>query len=307
MNVIPPIAATLTAWAAILTSSTAAEPGPGEVAWVSGTTYALNDVRIYAATHRQYQRLVAGAGTVTPDLDTANWLDIGPTNKWAMLDTQRNSGTSVASPLTVVVTPGMRVNALAVMGVVADALTISMTSVGGGGTVYTKSVNLVNRHISDWYGYFFAPFNNLQNYLALDLPPYTDGIITITLTRATGNVSCGALVIGTSVYLGGTQYNAVSDALNSSTVTRDAFGNSILIPRRSVPKTDQVLFVDKSRVNILRDARTALNAVPAVWSGLDDPTDGYFEALLILGIYKQFSINLAQPSMAQVNLQLEEV
>ena len=74
MNVIPPITITDT----IFTSSTAPEPATvigtdlaAEIAWVSGTTYAIGDIRIYvtANSHRKYQRVTAGAGTITPLLD----------------------------------------------------------------------------------------------------------------------------------------------------------------------------------------------------------------------------------------------
>ena len=301
MNVIPP----LTINDANLTSSTCAEPSAGETAWVSGTTYAGGDSRIRTATHRQYQRVIAGAGTTAPELDTANWLDVGPTNKWAMFDLLRNTQTSQASPLTVVITPGMRVNSLALLGLVADSATITVTS--GGATVYSRTQNLNNRETLDWYDYFFGPFSTMPSLVLFDLPPYTNAIVTVTLTRASGPALCGSLVLGTFVYIGDVQYNAESDVLNFSTVDRDAFGNSILVPRRNVPKTNQTLRCDKSRIDKARDLRILLNAAPAIWCGLTDSTDGFSGALEILGYYRQFTINMDQPTNALITLQLEEI
>ena len=86
MRVIPPLDIST----GILTSSTIAEPSVGESAWVSGTTYNVGDQVILVSTHRKYQRLITGAGTITPDLDVTNWLDIGSTNKYAMFD--KNAG-----------------------------------------------------------------------------------------------------------------------------------------------------------------------------------------------------------------------
>ena len=64
----------------------------------------------------------------------------------------------------------------------------------------------------------------------------------------------------------------------------------------------------KSRVNKIIEVRESLNAVPALWSGLDDKdTHGYFDAVLIFGIYKEFSISLDYPDYAKVTLQLEEI
>jgi len=42
-------------------------------------------------------------------------------------------------------------------------------------------------------------------------------------------------------------------------------------------------------------------------SALDDATDEYAEALLILGVAKKFSINVAYPEHALISLELEEV
>lgn len=302
MKVIPPITIT----SALLTSSTAAEPGPGETAWNAATSYALATRVIRTTTHRIYEAVATGVHAGLPEDTPSRWLDVGPTNRYAMFDLERNSATSVASPLTVVITPGRRVNSIALIGVVAQNVTITMTVLGS--TVYTYTEDLTTRATLGWYDYFYGTFGTAPTVVRFDLPPYTNGVITVTLTAASGNVQCGAVALGTAVYLGKVQANARSDALNFSRIDRDEFGNSTLIPRRSVPKTTQVLVIDKPNVDSLRTLRKVLNAVPAVWSGLDDRTsDGYFESLLILGIYKQFSIDLTHPEHAIVTLELEEI
>jgi hypothetical protein len=53
--------------------------------------------------------------------------------------------------------------------------------------------------------------------------------------------------------------------------------------------------------------RERLNAVPALWVGIEDESDGYFDALLIFGIYKEFAINMDYPDHGFVSLQLEEI
>lgn len=257
--------------------------------------------------HRVFQSLVASNTGNYPTLAASSdkWLDIGPTNRWAMFDLLRNTATTVASPLTVVLAPGRRVDAIGLVGLVADEVTVSVSVLGS--PVYSVTKSLRTRVVLNWRDYFFAPFTSASSLALFDLPPYTNGVITVTITRTSGPVSCGGLVLGTAVYLGATQYDAVDDALNFSRIERDDFGNSSLTPRRTVPKTNQTVWCDKANVNRARDLRDSLNAVPALWSGLDDPTDGYFEAVLILGIYKQFSISLAHPEHAIISLELEEV
>lgn len=258
-----------------------------------------------AADHRTYQSLQAGNLGHAPISSPTWWLDIGASNRWKMFDLLRNTQTEQASPLTVVITPGVRVNALALLGLVADSVTVSITS--GGVPVYTHTQDLNTREVLDWYDYFFLPFSTMPSLALFDLPPYTNAIITVAITKASGNVKCGSLVLGSYVYIGDIQYDAESDALNFSTVDRNAFGDSVLIPRRTVPKTNQTVWCRKDRVDKVRDLRTALNAVPAIWSGLDDSTDGYFDALLILGYYRRFTINVRYPEKAVITLELEEI
>ncbi len=281
--------------------------GAYERVWVSGATYALFDEAILTNTHRKYMRIVPGAGTIPPSSDKLNWKDIGPTNRYAMFDTLRNTKTSHTGTLTVVIKPGQRVRALALMGTVATSVTVSV--VAGGITRYTTTRNMTYRDTKTWTDYFFGGFKNRPALLLTDLPPYSSAEITITLVNnQNADVQCGAVCLGTPVDVGRAQYNAVSRADNYSEVSRDTFGNATLIPRRSVPKTDQITRIDKSQVNALYDLRTDVNAVPCVWSALDDrSTDGYFNAFLILGIYKEFTINADFTKKAQVTLQIEEV
>ncbi|NQE62965.1 hypothetical protein [Caulobacter sp. RHG1] len=303
MRVIPP----LTVTPAMLTTPAVGEPdvAGGEVAWVSGTTYAKDFKVIRTATHRVYQRLVAGAGTTAPESDTANWLDIGPTNRWAMFDLDRNTGTTTASPLTVVVTPGSRVDSLGLVGLIADTVTVKVTVGGVERRSYT--VNLLDRMTTGWYGYFFGPFRYRNEAALFDLPPYTNAVITITLTRATGPVTCGGVVMGKSVYLGITLHSPEREGLNFSKIERDSFGTAILQKKRSVPRVTAQVLCKKSAVPTILALIDDLNAVPALWSGLDDQASGYFPALLILGVYKKLSISMDHPNDAIINLELEEV
>jgi hypothetical protein len=304
-------AATVTRAADVLTGqgllySSVAEPDAtvGEIAWVSGTTYAVGDIRTVVSLHHNYYRSVAGAGTIQPNLDTANWTDNGPNNRWASLDVLRNTATVATTSMQMVIAPGTRINALGIVGLQASSVTISVDI--GGTNYYYKTISTIVRNTVDWLGYFFNAFRYLPSIAVFDIPLITGA--TVTLTFAGGAIKVGGLVMNMAVYIGAAQYNAVRSANNFSTVTRDVFGNATLVPRRSVPKTDQKVYLSKANVNAILQLMYDLNAVPALWSGLDDlSSDGYFEALLIVGIYKEMSINLDHPDMAILTLTLEEI
>jgi hypothetical protein len=54
-------------------SAQAAAASAGASIWVTGTTYALGDVRWSPVTRLTYRRTVAGAGTTDPSADPTNW------------------------------------------------------------------------------------------------------------------------------------------------------------------------------------------------------------------------------------------
>ena len=304
MRVLPPIDIT----PGMLTSTTASEPAAGETAWNSGTTYNQGDVVISTTTHRQYISL-QGSNLNKDPTSAANaawWSDNGPTNRWAMFDLERNTGTTMASPLTVVLTPGQRVDALGLVGVVAD--TVSITVTVSGSPVYSYTANLLNRLTVGWYTYFFGAFRYRSAAALFDIPPYSNPVITVTLTRASGSVTCGGLLIGKGVYMGRTLHDAVREGENFSKIERDDFGTlSTLSPRRTVPRVTTKLRCPKSLVPTILALIDTLNAVPALWSGLDDQDSGYFEPLLLLGVYKVLSIDMDQPEEALITLELEEI
>lgn len=304
MRVIVPVTPTLI-------SSTVPEPDTGEAAYSAGTTYARGATVISTTTHRAYESLQAAntgnALPVPPETQTDWWLEVGVTNRWASLDAARNTQSVGASPMVVVIEPGARINSVAVMGMEADTLRIEM--INGGAVVYDKSFDLKLRRVRDGYEYCFKPFGLQQSVLQFDLPPFFAAQVRVTLTRSTGTVKLGSVVVGNYIYMGAIERGAENDALNFSTVDRDLYGKAELVPRRSIPVTTQTCIIEKQYVTDLLDARVLLNAVPAVWSGLDDlGSNDWFEAFLILGIYKRFSINSQYSAThALVTFNLEEI
>jgi pimeloyl-ACP methyl ester carboxylesterase len=96
---------------AMLTSSTA--PETDYPAWSSATAYAVGARVILTATHRRYEALAASTN-VSPSTDPTKWLDLGPTNRWAMFDARVGTATSRAASLQVGLAPGA-IDALALI------------------------------------------------------------------------------------------------------------------------------------------------------------------------------------------------
>lgn len=303
MNVIQPITITQ----AMLVTDVA-EPSAGETAWVSGTTYAVGDVRIRTTTHRRYERLVAGAGTTPPESDTVNWLDVGPTNAWAMLDLERSSQTEVSGgAIQVAITPGRRFNAVGLVGLYGASVTVEV-KVGAATTYGPVTANLLARNTTTWSQYFFGPFRVRGSYLNTALPLASGATVYITIQPTDGVARCGGVVLGGTEDLGVIVDEPVSDVVNFSKVTRDEFGNATLTKRRNVPVLQHRVHAPAARLDRLRQLRDDLDAVPALWSGVDARQESpFFDTLLVLGVVKKWSISMTSPLTVMSDLQLEEI
>jgi hypothetical protein len=261
-----------------------------------------------AEIHRRYESVVGSNTGNRPAIDDGtNWIDIGPTNRWAMFDTLRNTGSSGASPLTVTITPGQRIDSVGIVGAIADSIEIDLKVGGISVDGFPYSVSLSTRDTATWYEYFFGEFTYQTAYVFQNLPPYVNAVLYLTFTRAAGDVTVGGVIPGMSVYLGITLHDAENEGLNFSTIERDDFGTAILVPRRTLPKVNFVTRTKKANVPAVVALRGRLNAVPAFWYGIDDVTSGYFEPTQILGIYKRLTVTMDQPDDALVSGELEEV
>jgi hypothetical protein len=288
--------------------------GPTETAYNSGTTYALGDTVSSVTTHRVYESLAASnVGNplpVLPETATTKWLDVGPNNRWGMFDFLRNTKTVVASPLTLVMVPGIRIKAIALLGLEAISATVEMTLPTAPYTVHythTEQLQIREYAVADWYEYFFADFGNRKSLLLTDLPLYAQDVLTVTITNTAGPAACGAMVIGSHQDIGTTEYNAESDAINFSVVERDAFGNASMTQRRSVPKVNQNVLASAAGLRDIFNLRTNLNAIPAVWASVEDDADNYFDPFCILGFYRKFTITAMPPNNAMLALEIEEI
>jgi len=295
-----------------LTSSTIAEPDTGEVVWNAATSYVLGDVVIRTTTHKKYENILAGVDAGVPESTPTRWLDLslsansnGITNRWAMFDTLRNTQSIKASPVTVVLTPNSRIDSIGLLSVDADSVDISIMN--GAELVYTATRLLNTREVLDWYDYYFAPFKKVPNVVFFDIPPYSTTVITLTFTSVSA-IKIGAIILGNQTDLGKAVHGVNSEELNFSRIEREVTGESILLPRRSVPKITIQSVASPNALNLIRDTRANLNAVPAVWSGLDDKVDNpYFDTVLLLGVYKKFEVNMNNSRMIDINLEIEEI
>ena len=208
--------------AALLQAGTtipAVDTAAGEVAWVTGTNYALGDRRVDGDyTYECVQAVTTAPQNTYAPSDTrsaAHWLkDEGaPTNRMAPFDKYLFTKARKADTLTYVIKPGF-VTGVAIYGIEADTLAITVKA-GGVDLIPPVTVDLWAQAFGE-YEYLFGDLQRGTYYALKNLPLHPDVEITITVARnstgveaAVGYVSIGTwkmLLAPLQKNIGGTQY-----------------------------------------------------------------------------------------------------
>lgn len=285
----------------MLVSASIAEPDTSETAWNALTAYTAGDLAIRTQTHRVYERLVAGTTATAPESDPTNWLDVGPTNRWAMFDNQISTASAASNTLSVTINTGY-ISGVAFVGLVGVQLVVTVKDAPGGSTVYTRTINLDGTIIADWYGYFFEPSVQLDTVALTDLPPYNNMQIAATIT-ATGSVQCGGMVFGLVYDLGESAFGATAGITDYSVKEVDQFGTVTFVPRTFAKRATFPLMLEAAQMRRVQRQLSELRAKPAMWIGADDTT--LYAPLVIYGWYRDFQIEVAYPTEVLVSLEIE--
>ena len=273
-------------------------------AWAAGTAYTLGQRVMHM--HRVFERAVAGTTATPPESDPINWISVGPTNQWAMFDQKMGTVTTAADSITVVLAPG-RLNSLALLGV--DASTVTVTLQAAGETVYSASLDMDSgNQVGNWYEYFYEPIyqqtevliTDLLDAALLDVPAYGEGVLTVTLARPGGTVSCAALVVGLVTQIGETEYGAQVSIRDFSRKEPDGFGNFELVQRAYSKQMSLNVVVPRSSVDSVSKLVSRYRATNVIWIGSTE-----FGSLIVYGFIADWSLVIENYAYSKFNAKIE--
>lgn len=235
------------------------------------------------------------------------WLDLGPTNRWAMFDSLISTGTtletSVGTPnLEVVVSPGI-CNGAAVMDVTGIS-GIKCEVFNGATLVYSETKKVDNSFVSNWYEYFFAPFDIYTDFLFGPFPLYPNATVKLTFTPTSvgATIKCGAALFGNTVELGIVEYGAQAGITDYSRKEVDPFGITTLVQRGFSKHTSYNLQVETAQLRRVFSTLAALRATPSVWVATADYA---LTPLNTFGYPKDWGVNVQYYGYASVSLEIE--
>lgn len=319
LNVLKPVVIDQDAQLLSTTATDSTDP-----VYSAGTTYALGAKVKYQ--HFRYESLQAGNIGKTPS-DPANstwWLNLGPTNWWACLDTRTSTATTATGSLTVAIKPNAVINSIAVVGIsgvkqvqvkVYDGPGRAETGgpTGTGNLIYNSIKTLDNTFISNWYQWLFEPydvftdllFGALQSStLAGGIPPFYSAEVVVIATGNTvgSTVGIAGILLGTAVEIGNVQYGATAGITDYSVKETDAYGETTIVERGFSDRANYTITVEKSQIRRVHSTLTALRATPCVWVATDDYD---YSPLTVYGYPKEFSLNVGYPTFSTYSLEIE--
>lgn len=178
--------------------------------------------------------------------------------------------------LCVVVSPGM-CNGVATMDVsgvssVKCEMFNSATVFDSTTRVYTETKTVDNTLISNWYEYFFEPYDVFTDLLFGPLPPYPSATVKLTFvpTASGDTIHCGAALYGNTVELGEVEYGASAGIEDHSRIETDDFGVTTVVERGFLKHTSYSINVADAQLRRVFSTLAALRATPSVWIASDE-------------------------------------
>lgn len=269
----------------------------------AATTYALAAKVRYLS--RVYESLQATNLNHTPSTSPTWWLDTGPDNIHAALDSAVSTVSSATTQMTFVVKAG-KLDAVALITLDAPLASVAVTDQATGTLLYNQTAGLSGSNVQDWYQYFFYDPITQRTQIVFDAIPdtYANAVVTIKLTGATGvSVSLAQAVFGITTQIGSTQYGASAGIIDYSKKETDAFGTTTFVVRAFSKRLSSEVFISNIQLNSVQTYLYSIRATPVVWVASTDPL--FSEPLIVWGFYKDFSTTISYPSYSVCSIEVE--
>lgn len=238
--------------------------------WSPTASYPRGSRVIKAATHRIYEAVAAVAAGDDPAAASGNWLNVGPTNRWAMFDQALGSETTANGSLVVQVEAA--VSAVALLDVVGS--TVRVQAAG-----YDRTLPAGPGAVT-----------------FLDLPPVASVEVTIS---GQGAVSLGTLLIGQLVGLGLTEASPSAAITDYSRKEVDDFGGVEVVQRAWAKRMTANALIRTEMLDQVANRIAMVRALPALWIG-----QAGMDSLTVYGFFKDFSIEVGD-TLSKLTLSIE--
>ena len=182
--------------AMIAAGTTVPEPNTaiGEVAWVSGGSYAIDDLRTSNGSVYSCIRVHSGRAA-RPEADAGYWLRKGPTDRKAPFDDYSSTKSRGKGSITFVLTPGF-INGVSVYGPEGATYSLVVRNAPGGDVIREQHGDLYAQAAGFWE-LLFSPLPALEKISMDDVPIAPNAEVSVTIqSPGEGAVAVGDIKVG---------------------------------------------------------------------------------------------------------------
>ena len=270
--------------------------------WLIGSTYADGD-RVIVTTpniHTIYESAQsANTGNNPVGDDGTWWTVVSSTNRWKMFNNVIQEQTVQTDGIDVTLEQSQIITALSAVNVDCESIDVIVTDPVDG-EIFNQNYPMISYSgITDWYDYFFLPIERKSDLVVIGLPPYITASINVVF-NGTGDVKVGALVLGTALTIGDSQYGASFGIIDYSTKSVDAQGRTTITEGTYSDEADIDVVIETARFAQVKKILTDLRNQPTVWVASEE-ADG----TLIYGYYREFEVLYSGPVVAMCTLSIE--
>jgi hypothetical protein len=245
-----------------LNSSTA--DADSVAAWAATTTYTSG---VEARGSDRIYKSLQSSNLNHPLTDAAWWQDVRAINKMAMFDTDVSSQTFGANGLVVelLTSPVDVCDSLALINVSASSIKLEVIS--GNEVVHSETISLIGSVVSDWYEYFFRPFD-VGSSAVFNFAPARGETLKITFYGS--QVKVGFCVAGLTRTVGVTRLGGSKDLVDYSKTSADEFGSWSLTRRNFASNGSFQCEVYRDAASSVFNDLAAVRGIPTLWTGVED-------------------------------------
>jgi hypothetical protein len=260
----------------------------------SPAAYANGDEVVKVSTHRRYRSAKDG-NIDDPELGVTlsppTWVDIGPTNKWAMFDKKPSIQSVNGDEIKITIRPGQFTQSISGFNL-SGVNTVNVKVIDDAdGETYNEDIEMNDSsRVVGLLSYFTSPIVYKSDFTLTNLPAYRTSNIELTMSGS--NIRAGAILVGDYIQIGrelaGTSYNS-----NPITIrTPDGFGG-FDITRRGV--SDTISFkvgYQKPEFEFIRNTLKSIDGLYCVFIGEGDVGAG----LTTYGLLDPFNAPIETPT-----------
>ena len=277
----------------------------GEIIGVTGTAVLLAD---QGGANPVFVSAANKARPPSVDVALATplwWKEISATNRWKAFDSKVGSQTAQATSITYKITPGELFDSIAFLNLDAVTAQIVLTDPLAG-VVYDETIDLLTTVVTgasevyDWYSYFFSSYFRIADAVKLDITPYLNAVVDITITYTGGTAKVGSIILGLQTNIGTTLYSPQVGIVDYSRKSADENGVYSVTPGAFSKRMSLDLSLRNESIDGIQNLLAFYRSTLLVWIGVET-----YSSMIIYGFYKDFSIVMSYPAYSECNIEIE--